>query len=91
MVIELELRVSESSTRTTKFHAPTVSKDKFCETGIKNWLPTGIELGSFCMVTRRHNYLPTFNDSWGSSRTPCDNTRKSWTHLSLIPLINIKP
>ena len=39
--MKLGLPVSESSTRTSKVHAPTGSEHKFNKTGIENWLPIG--------------------------------------------------
>ena len=42
-VIELGPPVSKSSTRISKFYAPTDSEQKFHKTGIENWLPIGFE------------------------------------------------
>ena len=46
-VTELEPPVSESSTRIWKFYAHNNSELKFHKLGIENWLPMGLNLGSF--------------------------------------------
>ena len=43
--IELGPPVSESSTKISKFHAPTDSEHKFHKARIKNWSPIEFKLG----------------------------------------------
>ena len=43
--IELGLLVSESSTKISKFHAPTDSEHKFHKARIENWPPIAFKLG----------------------------------------------
>ena len=43
--IELGPPVSESSTKISKFHAPTDSEHKFHKARIENWPPTEFKLG----------------------------------------------
>ena len=45
MVIELVPPVSESSTKISKFYAPTDSEHKFNKMGIENRRPIGFSLG----------------------------------------------
>ena len=60
-VIELGPPVSESSTRISKFYAPSNCKHKFNETEIENWLPIQFNLGSSWLETRSHNHYTMFN------------------------------
>ena len=59
-VNELGLPVLESSTRISKFYAPTDSEHKFNKTEIENWLPIGYNLGSSWLGTRSHNRYTMF-------------------------------
>ena len=43
--VELGPSVSESSTKISKFHAPTDSEHKFHKARIKNWSPIEFKLG----------------------------------------------
>ena len=45
MKIELELSMSEFSTRISKVYAPIDSEHRFHKKRIENWLPIGIDLG----------------------------------------------
>ena len=45
MAIELRTPVSESSTKISKFHAPTGSEHKFHKARIENWPPIKFKLG----------------------------------------------
>ena len=54
--IELGPPVSESSSKISKFHAPTDSKHKFHKAGIKNWLPIEFKLRFPWLRIRRHNH-----------------------------------
>ena len=54
--IEIEPPVSESSTKISKFHAPTDSEDKFHKVRIKNWPPIEFKLESHWLRIRRHDH-----------------------------------
>ena len=45
MVIEFGLSISESSTKISKYYAPTDSEYQFHKVGIKNWLAIAFEQG----------------------------------------------
>ena len=54
--IELGLPVLESSTKISKFYAPTDSKHKFHKARIENWPPIEFKLGVPWLRILRHNH-----------------------------------
>ena len=54
--IKLGLPVSESSTKISKYHAPTGSKHKFNKGIIENWSPIEFKLGFPGLRIRSHNH-----------------------------------
>ena len=54
--IELGPPASESSTKISKFHAPTNSEHKFHKARIENWLPIEFKPGSPWLRIRTHNH-----------------------------------
>ena len=84
--IELGPIVSESSTKISKFHAPTDSEHKFHKARIENWPPIAFKLGFPWLRIHRHNY--DWNPLSGSPTTGnskfnywnCANVPKSHSH-----------
>ena len=56
MAIEHGSTVSESSTKISKFHAPTDSEYKFHKARIENWPPIEFKLGFLWLRIRRYNH-----------------------------------
>ena len=80
--IELGPPVSESSTKTSKVHAPTDSKHKFYKARIKNWPPIKFNLGFSWLRIRRHNHR--LGTRWVG--VSLDETWSSTTETFSIPL-----